>query len=180
MADKRGRNLAAHPAPQDIEAEFTRAHLFHIADVLGKINAPEQKRAVEDIRERLFSASDQTDAAPAEPKLEPDSGGGKEQSQRQPRSSSDLDALAQRDRANHDVAQGDFQQSEFAADLQQVYDGRADATQYGNPVSFFNHTYITPGIRTLLSIPSSVWQTMAASRSFRPRPDSARARPTAS
>ena len=40
--------------------------------------------------------------------------------------------------------------AEFAADLQQVHDGRADATEYGNPVSFFNQTYITPGIRTLL------------------------------
>ena len=28
--------------------------------------------------------------------------------------------------------------------------GAADTTQYGNPVSFYNHTYITPGIRTLL------------------------------
>ena len=53
-------------------------------------------------------------------------------------------------RINQDVAQGVFSQAEFAADLQQVHDGRADATQYGNPVSFFNHTYITPGIRTLL------------------------------
>ena len=34
--------------------------------------------------------------------------------------------------------------------MQQVHDGRADATQYGNPVSFFEHTYITPGIRTLI------------------------------
>ena len=31
-----------------------------------------------------------------------------------------------------------------------MHDGRANATEYGNPVSFFNHTYITPGIRTLL------------------------------
>ena len=53
-------------------------------------------------------------------------------------------------RPNNDVALGTFQEAEFAADLQQVHDGRADATGYGNPVSFFNQTYITPGIRTLL------------------------------
>ncbi len=147
---KEARNLAAHPAPQDIDAEFTRAHLFHIADVLGKINAPEEKRAVEDIRDRLFITRIESDATPTEPKLAPESSVEKESSQRQSRSSSDLAPWRSVIRANPDVAQGDFQQSEFAADLQQVYDGRADATQYGNPVSFFNHTYITPGIRTLL------------------------------
>ena len=53
-------------------------------------------------------------------------------------------------RINPDVSQGTFSQAEFAADFKQVRDGRADATQYGNPVSFFEHTYITPGVRTLL------------------------------
>ena len=53
-------------------------------------------------------------------------------------------------RPNNDIALGTFQEAEFAADLQQVHDGRADATGYGNPVSFFNQTFITPGIRTLL------------------------------
>ena len=48
------------------------------------------------------------------------------------------------------MALGSFQEAEFAADLQQVHDGRANATIYGNPVSFFNQTYITPGISTLL------------------------------
>ena len=31
-----------------------------------------------------------------------------------------------------------------------MYDGRARDTEYGNPVSFFNRTYITPGMRSLL------------------------------
>ena len=53
-------------------------------------------------------------------------------------------------RPNNDVALGTFQEAEFMADLQQVHDGRADATGYGNPVNFFNQTYITPGIRALL------------------------------
>ena len=48
------------------------------------------------------------------------------------------------------MALGSFQEAEFAADLQQVHDGRANSTSYGNPVSFFNQTYITPGISTLL------------------------------
>ena len=147
---KEARNQAAHPAPQDIDAEFTRAHFFHIADVLGKINAPEERRAVEDIRTRLFAGSEQARETSADAKLDTESVDREEPPARQGRSSSGLAPWRNVIRANQDVAQGEFQQSEFAADLQQVYDGRADATQYGNPVSFFNHTYITPGIRTLL------------------------------
>ena len=136
---KEARDKAAHPGPQDLDTEFVRTHLFHIADALGKINAPEQKQAVETIRDQLASPSSEsktpTQSQPATPSSRP---------------TSDLAPWRQVIRPNPDVAQGTFQEAEFAADLQQVHDGRADATQYGNPVSFFNHTYITPGIRTLL------------------------------
>ncbi len=141
---KESRDKAAHPGPQDIDFEFARTHLFHIADVLGKINAPQQKQTVEAIRDQLASPSSQRDtAAPAAPaKSQPET----------PPSPLTTDLAPWRTviRPNPDVALGTFQEAEFAADLQQVHDGRADATQYGNPVSFFNHTYITPGIRTLL------------------------------
>jgi len=134
---KEARDKAAHPSPQDMDLEFARTHLFHIADVLGKINAPAQKQAVEAIRDQLAHASSQASAPrrSATPAARP---------------TSDLAHWRTVIRPNPDVASGTFQEAEFAADLQQVHDGRADATQYGNPVSFFNHTYITPGIRTLL------------------------------
>ena len=48
------RNEVSHPPEQDLDAEYTRACLYHIAHVLGRINAPDQKRAVEDIRAQLF------------------------------------------------------------------------------------------------------------------------------
>ena len=136
---KEARDKAAHPGPQDLEAEFVRTHLFLIADVIGKINAPKQKQAVETIRNQLDSPASQretpTQRQPAPPASRP---------------TGDLAPWRTVIRPNPDVALGTFQEAEFAADLQQVHDGRADATQYGNPVSFFNHTYITPGIRTLL------------------------------
>ncbi len=136
---KEARDKAAHPSPQDIDTEFARTHLFHIADVLGKINAPEQKQAVEAIRDQLASPTSQPDTpSPAPAKSQPKT------------PSSRLAPWRTVIRPNPDVALGNFQEAEFAADLQQVHDGRADATQYCNPVSFFNHTYITPGIRTLL------------------------------
>ena len=44
----------AHPPDGDAEFESTRAHLFLIADVLGKIKKTEAKDGVEAIRDRLF------------------------------------------------------------------------------------------------------------------------------
>lgn len=50
-----------------------------------------------------------------------------------------------------DVASGKFQQAEFAADLWRVYQDGEAAGEYGRPVDFFNRTYLTQGIRKLLS-----------------------------
>ena len=140
------RNSVSHPGTQDLDAEFVRSRLFDIADTLGKINAPQQKAEVETIRDELFSPQQEASQQDQLPQVEAPA-----DEPTSPRSSSQT-LTPWRDviHPNPDVAQGSFQQAEFAADLQQVYDGRARATQYGNPVSFFNHTYITPGIRTLL------------------------------
>ena len=64
----------AHPPEGDAESEGTRAHLFLIADVLGKINESDAK-CVREIRDQLFSddtdervtdESDQLETAKAE------------------------------------------------------------------------------------------------------------------
>ena len=135
------RNHAAHPDRDDLDSEYTRTCLFHIAEVLDKINAPEEKRAVEEIRDALFATElpaeplpqtrEESKVAPA-----PDTGGLKPWREVIP--------------PNLELTQGTFEEAELAADLQQVYDGSASATSYGNPVSFFNQTYLTGGIRTLL------------------------------
>jgi len=49
-----------------------------------------------------------------------------------------------------DVAQGTFQLAQFAADLRQVAQGIA-RPEYGDPVQFFNRTYITRGLKYLLA-----------------------------
>ncbi len=148
----RARNQVSHPGAQDLEAEYTSVHLYHIANVLGNINAPEQKKAVEDIRARLIlPASAQEHAgAVAREGLQTSAENNQDQAGEQPRTVSNLKPWREVIRPNQDVAQGSYQQAEFAADLQQVFDGRADTTQYGNPIDFYDHTYITPGIRTLL------------------------------
>ena len=52
---KDGRDQSwAHPPEGDAESEGTRAYLFLIADVLGKINRPDEQREVEVIRDELF------------------------------------------------------------------------------------------------------------------------------
>lgn len=49
-----------------------------------------------------------------------------------------------------DVASGRFEQAEFAADLYQVATGNADL-EYQDPIAFFGRTYLTNGLRELLS-----------------------------
>jgi len=48
-----------------------------------------------------------------------------------------------------DVANGRFKQSEFAADLSQVLQGKA-VHEYQDPIEFFDRTYITNGMKGLL------------------------------
>jgi hypothetical protein len=49
-----------------------------------------------------------------------------------------------------DVASGRYQQAEFAADLWQVYQGEG-SDEYKNPTEFFRRTFLTEGLRRLLS-----------------------------
>ncbi|CAI2932244.1 DUF499 domain-containing protein [Aminobacter niigataensis] len=48
-----------------------------------------------------------------------------------------------------DVATGEFQQAEFAADLAKVHSGSAPA-EYRDPGQFFSRTYLTEGLSTLV------------------------------
>jgi predicted AAA+ superfamily ATPase len=50
---------------------------------------------------------------------------------------------------HEDVLKGTFQESEFAADLSQVHQGRA-SPEYQDPVQFFARTYVTEGMALLL------------------------------
>jgi predicted AAA+ superfamily ATPase len=50
---------------------------------------------------------------------------------------------------HRDVASGEYQQAEFAADLHQVWCGEAE-DEYGKPEEFFRRTFLTQGLRDLL------------------------------
>src|SRR3954471_18920921 len=51
---------------------------------------------------------------------------------------------------HRDVLEGTFQQSEFAADITAVHTGKA-AREYQEAVAFFERTFITEGMRLLLT-----------------------------
>ena len=142
---KESRDQTAHPGLQDLDTEYVRARLSLVAEVLGLISQPDQRQAVQRIRDDLLAGS-----GPSEDRVEEPAGPAAAGGRRGPRVSSNLKPWREVIKPSPDVSQGTVRQAEFAADLQQVHDGRANATEYGNPVSFFNHTYITPGIRTLL------------------------------
>ena len=50
---------------------------------------------------------------------------------------------------HRDVRRGSYEQAEFAADLWQVHQGQG-ASEYRDPVQFFNRTYLTASLRAML------------------------------
>ena len=140
------RNKVFHPARRDMELGYVQARAYLIAETLGRINCPDEKREVESIAERLSSPP----AAPAAADSAPPTEQPAPRPRRRAAASLDLEAWRTVMPPRETVTLGEFTEAEFAADLQQVRDGRADSTDYGNPVGFFNQTYITPGIRALL------------------------------
>ncbi len=54
-------------------------------------------------------------------------------------------------RPHDDVATGNFHASEFAADLHKVATGGESDADYADPVEFFRRTYLTEGLRDLIS-----------------------------
>ena len=50
------RNQVSHPGTEDIDSNYALSRLHDIADMLGQINAPEQKREVETIRDKLLTS----------------------------------------------------------------------------------------------------------------------------
>ena len=47
------RNNAAHPGTEDVDLEYVRNRLYNVAEVLGRIGAEDERRAVEGIRDEL-------------------------------------------------------------------------------------------------------------------------------
>ena len=131
------RNRVSHPGAEDLVLEYALSRLHEIADILEQINAYSQKAEVEAIRAKLFDNIVRDPAPEPEPKPPR-------------RKTSDLKPWREVIHPNTDVIEGTFRKSEFAADLQEVFEGKAKTPEYGETEIFFNQTYITPGLRELL------------------------------
>ena len=129
------RNNTFHTETEDLTSGYALARLHEIADILGQINAPEQKQKVETIRDKVLTNT--TPTVEEKPKLPR-------------RKAADLTPWRDVIHPNTDVIEGTFRKSEFAADLQNVFEGKAESAEYGETDVFFNQTYITPGLRQLL------------------------------
>ena len=136
------RNRAAHRGERDAEASYALTRITDIGHVLRLIGDAEAARRALAIRDAVGAAPEEP-PQPATPPAAaaPRRNGG--------RAGAGLKPWREAARPNSDVMEGTFREAEFAADLQQVYDGRA-APEYGSPVAFFERTYVTPGMRTLL------------------------------
>ena len=67
---KNARNEFSHPGADDLDPQFTQAHLFIIVDILREINKLDAKRRVEAIRDRLFSDESEEHVADVSDQLE--------------------------------------------------------------------------------------------------------------
>ena len=54
------RNQVSHPGTEDIDPSYSLSRLHEIADILGQINAPEQRQEVESIRDKLLTNTSPT------------------------------------------------------------------------------------------------------------------------
>ena len=136
------RNRVAHPGEHDIELPYAQARLTDMAEVLERVRAPEAAARVK----AIYAGLEEPRAAPEpEPMLAaPAARTGRR------RATGNLKPWREAARPNADITDGAFRTAEFMADLQRVRDGSAEATEYGDPIKFFERTHITPGMRRLL------------------------------
>ena len=138
------RNKAAHRRAGDIDADLAQARLWDVVEVLKKIGAKDAAGQVREIRRIIAEMTPSTAAQPPVADAGPTSAGGRRQA------ANGLKPWMAVAPPNDDVRGDTLSEADFAASLQDVHSGRADETQYGNPFSFFEHTYITPGMKALL------------------------------
>ena len=139
-----GRNLAAHPDEDDISMGYAYGRLDDIATVLGDIRAVEAVKQVEKIAARLYEAPVAPEAA--DPQQQDD----QEPAKKLTPKSNALKPWSDVIRPHPDVISGEVTNDTFAANLQSVADAESAYDEYTSPVGFFNRSFITPGLKSLL------------------------------
>ena len=151
-----GRNAVSHPDTGDLDRDEVHATLTHIINILGRINAPEERSSVEKIRESLIQpnlASQPATTAPDSPTITVPEPPEPQKTVSKPVSSLRHGLKPWRDviTPHPDVRSGAMTDSDFAANLLQVRDGLPGPREYSDPVEFFRRTYVTSGLRELIA-----------------------------
>ncbi len=132
------RNRWAHSEPFSSD-DATRAldTIERLLHAVGAVDSAEDVRKLRiDLQRTVFEDQTRQKVKRTNVSLEPGSG---------------LKPWREVIRPHEDVARGEFTASEFAADLHLVHTGQATTPEYGDPVEFFTRTYLTEGLRDLLS-----------------------------
>lgn len=132
------RNLWAHNEPfSSDDAARALDTIERLLHAVGAVDSAEDVRKLKvDLQRTVFEDQTRKKVKVAAVSLDPGSG---------------LKPWREVIRPHEDVARGEFTASEFAADLHLVRTGQATSPEYGDPVEFFNRTYLTEGLRDLLS-----------------------------
>lgn len=132
------RNLWAHNEPfSSDDASRALDTIERLLQAVGAVDSAEDVRKLRvDLQRTVFEDQTRKQVKRTKVSLEPGSG---------------LSPWREVIRPHDDVARGAFTASEFAADLHLVHTGQATSPEYGDPVEFFTRTYLTEGLRDLLS-----------------------------
>ena len=132
------RNMWAHNEPfSSDDASRALDTIERLLHAVGAVDSAEDVRKLRvDLQRTVFEDQTRKQVKRTKVSLEPGSG---------------LRPWREVIRPHDDVARGAFTASEFAADLHLVHTGQATSPEYGDPVEFFTRTYLTEGLRDLLS-----------------------------
>jgi len=128
------------------QKSFTNDDAYRVADtatrLLQAIGAPRQAEIAQEIGQELLRLRYDSEAKKAKKKTGP-------LSEPPTTTAPGLKPWRLVVQPHPDVASGRYIQAEFAADLAQVVQGKADP-EYGDPKEFFRRTYLTEGLMDLL------------------------------
>ena len=128
------------------QKSFTNEDGYRVADtatrLLEAVGAPNQAQTTRDIAQQLLRLRFESQAKQAKKQTGP-------LDEAKPLTAPGLKPWRLVVKPHPDVASGRYIQAEFAADLAQVVQGKADP-EYGDPKEFFRRTYLTEGLASLL------------------------------
>lgn len=134
------RNEWAH------QSAFTNDQAYRVADTAARlllaVSAPNEAQIAQNIAQELLRLRFEAEAKQSKKKRVP-------MNEAPTTTSSGLRPWRLVVKPHPDVASGRYIQAEFAADLAQVVQGKADP-EYGDPKEFFRRTYLTEGLMDLL------------------------------